>query len=95
MGDANATVPFVICPPSAPPPNPPPDFGSWSAQIPAWFWLMFTFTMLTTVLSGAALAYTAWQARAARRDMAMLGARGTNDALTRLEARVLARVGEI
>lgn len=92
---SNASEPVVVCPPSAPPPAPPPDFGSWSAQIPGWFWAVFAFTLLTTALSGGAIAYLGWQARVTRREMQILGARGTTSSLTRLEAQVLARVGAL
>ena len=40
----------IVCPPSAPPPNPPPDFHEWSASIPAWFWVVFVFMGLSSLV---------------------------------------------
>ena len=89
MDDGNFTL--VVCPPSSPPPSPPPDFGTWSQQVPWWFWLMFMFTSLFALGGGLSLAWMIRAIHTTRRDMAALGAtrgRGTAHALSRLEAQV-------
>jgi hypothetical protein len=89
MEDDNYT--FVVCPPSLPPPSPPPDFGTWSAMVPWWFWLMFTLALIFATGGAVSLAYMIQAIHATRRDMAMLGGtrgRGTTHALSRLEAQV-------
>ena len=83
----------VGCPPSFPPPSPPPDFGSWSAQVPGWFWFMFVVTMLLAVAGTVSIVYTLRMLYTTRREMEQLGrgggrGRGTADTLSRLETQV-------
>ena len=94
-GNAASNDTFLIgCPPSSPPPSPPPDFGSWSAQVPAWFWFMFVVTMLLAVAGTLSITYTLRMLYTTRRELRALGhgrgrtRDGTADALTRLESHV-------
>ena len=97
--DTNASAAlFIVCPPSSPPPSPPPDFGSWSAQVPAWFWLMFVVTMLLAVAGTLSITYTLRVLYTTRRQLEQLGhggGRGTASALSRLESQVTHMCSEL
>ena len=90
--DSNASAFLdIVCPPSSPPPSPPPDFGSWSAQVPVWFWFMFVVTMLLAVAGTLSITYTLRMLYTTRRQLEQLGrggGRGTASALSRLESHV-------
>jgi hypothetical protein len=88
-GGANYTT--VLCPPSAPPPSLPPEFGTWSQQVPVWFWVMFVFTALFALAGTMSIARAVHLIYDTRRDTRALGAsrgRDTANTLSRLEAQV-------
>lgn len=91
MDNATDAAEVIVCPPSSPPPSPPPDFGSWSQQVPGWFWVVFTFTAMLASTGTIAIAYTMRMIFATRRELEVLGrerGRGTASALSQLEAQV-------
>lgn len=50
--------PMIVCPPSQPPPASPPGFQVWSAQVPAWAWLLFASVLLLACIGVASTVYT-------------------------------------
>lgn len=88
-GEVNESI--VLCSPSAPPPNPPPDFNTWSLQVPDWFWVVFVFTAIFALAGGAWVARSLFGIYATHRDAQGLGAnrgRVTGLTLARLESQV-------
>ena len=65
--------PLIICPPAAPPPLAPPGFQVWAAQIPSWFWMMFTFMFLVACFGAVSIGYILRELRKQRRGQRVPG----------------------
>ena len=78
----------IVCPPSAPPPNPPPDFQEWSAGIPTWFWVVFCFMGLSSVVGIVGVCAFFYMLASIKRQRKPIP---LNEALSDLERRMAAR----
>ena len=84
--NASGVDSWIVCPPSAPPPTSPPDFSTWSAAVPAWFWMLLAMLTLLSVVGTTALVYLALREYRRGGQSSRLPGSETRAALAELEA---------
>ena len=82
--------PLIVCPPMAPPPLSPPGFHVWAAQVPPWFWLMFSLMFAVACCGTAAIVYILRELRRQRKGE-RLPKEETMKSLSQLENRLAKR----